>query len=240
VPLVGRLPGGYRFTPSKDVADTIEWAKVRRIPPERWIGDGGDRAPIPPELFARVYRDYERAKTAAGLLDFEDMLVQTVELLENDAGAALWFDRARAGSAWTNIRTPTRCPSGSWNCGWASRAIWRSSATRTRRSTPSPAPRRISCWDSPGGIRGTHVVTLADNYRSSPQILELANRLVAGASGGAGGAARAALRTTLPDGPRPSIRPSPMPRPSCATSWPGFGPSRRPAWPRPRRPCSSE
>ena len=34
VPLVRRLPGGYSFTPAKDVADTIEWAKVRRIKPD--------------------------------------------------------------------------------------------------------------------------------------------------------------------------------------------------------------
>ena len=40
------------------------------------------RAPLPAELFARVYRDYERAKATSGLLDFEDMLVGTVELLE--------------------------------------------------------------------------------------------------------------------------------------------------------------
>jgi len=55
---------------------------------QQWAHDGGDRATIPAELFARVYRDYERAKTEAGLLDFEDMLVQTVELLEGDADAA--------------------------------------------------------------------------------------------------------------------------------------------------------
>ena len=88
VPLVGRLPGGYKFTPAKDVADTIEWAKVRRIRPDRWVAEGGDRAPIPADLFARVYRDYERSKAQAGLLDFEDMLVETVELLEGDAEAA--------------------------------------------------------------------------------------------------------------------------------------------------------
>ena len=35
-PLAQRLPGHYRFTPSKDIADAIEWAKVRRIPPDRW------------------------------------------------------------------------------------------------------------------------------------------------------------------------------------------------------------
>src|SRR5512146_875231 len=62
-PLASRLPGGYRFAQVKDLAETIEWAKVRRIPPEHWIADGGDRAPIPAELFARLYADYERAKT---------------------------------------------------------------------------------------------------------------------------------------------------------------------------------
>ena len=39
-PLARSLPGHYRFTPSKDIADAIEWAKVRRIPPER-LGEAG-------------------------------------------------------------------------------------------------------------------------------------------------------------------------------------------------------
>ena len=85
-PLAARLPGHYRFTPLKDLAETIEWAKVRRIAPERWIADGGDRAPIPADLFARVYADYERTKRRAGFIDFEDMLVETVELLERRRG----------------------------------------------------------------------------------------------------------------------------------------------------------
>ena len=38
-PIVGRLarqlPGHYRFTPTKDLADEIEWAKSRRIAPRR-------------------------------------------------------------------------------------------------------------------------------------------------------------------------------------------------------------
>src|SRR5688500_12971679 len=33
VPLVRALPGHYRFTPSKDIADEIEWAKSRRLTP---------------------------------------------------------------------------------------------------------------------------------------------------------------------------------------------------------------
>ncbi|MEX1157865.1 MAG: ATP-dependent helicase, partial [Thermomicrobiales bacterium] len=88
-PLTRSLPGHYRFTPSKDIADAIEWAKVRRIAPNRWEQDAPeDRAPIPKDLFARIYADYERAKQRQGRVDFEDMLALTVELLESDAEAA--------------------------------------------------------------------------------------------------------------------------------------------------------
>ena len=37
------LPGHYRFTPTKDIADAIEWAKVRRIPPDEWEQDAQAR-----------------------------------------------------------------------------------------------------------------------------------------------------------------------------------------------------
>ena len=87
-PLARSLPGGYKHTPSKDLADAIEWAKVRRIPPERWEQDApDDRAPIPQDLFARIYAGYERAKERAHRVDFEDMLALTVELLESDENA---------------------------------------------------------------------------------------------------------------------------------------------------------
>src|SRR3954471_20852364 len=33
VPLARALPGHYRFTPAKDLADEIEWAKSRRLTP---------------------------------------------------------------------------------------------------------------------------------------------------------------------------------------------------------------
>ena len=84
-PLARNLPGHYKFTPSKDIADTIEWAKVRRIPPGDWEQLApADRAPIPADLFARIYAGYERAKERAHRVDFEDMLALTVELLELD------------------------------------------------------------------------------------------------------------------------------------------------------------
>ena len=199
VPLVGRLPGGYRFTPSKDVADTIEWAKVRRIRPQEWATKGADRAPIPPELFGRIYRDYERAKTAAGLLDFEDMLVETVELLEDDPEAAALV---RSRKRWFSVDEYQ-------DTNPLSERLLELWVGESRDLAVVGDPDQ-NIYTFAGATpdfllgfaarhAGTQVVTLADNYRSSPQILELANRVVAGG-------VRGELRANQPDGPPPSIR----------------------------------
>ena len=198
VPIVGRLPGGYRFTPSKDIADTIEWAKVRRIKPEGWLAQGGDRAPIPADLFAGVYRNYERAKRESGVLDFEDMLVQTVELLETDAEAAAlvrsrkrWFSvdeyqdtnplSERLLELWMGESTDLAV------VGDPDQTIYTFTGA-TPEFLLQFARRHL----------GARTVTLADNYRSSPQILELANKLLA--DGG-----RDPLRATQAAGTPPGI-----------------------------------
>ncbi len=199
VPLIGRLPGGYRFTPAKDIADTIEWAKVRRIRPGRWVSEGRDRAPIPADLFARVYHDYERAKTEAALLDFEDMLVETVELLEDDAAAAALV---RSRKRWFSVdeyqdTNPLAERLLELWLGESRDLAVVGDPDQTIYAFTGATPEFLLGFAQ--RHPGARVVTLAENYRSSPQILELANRLVAGG-------ARAALRATQPDGPLPSVR----------------------------------
>jgi DNA helicase-2/ATP-dependent DNA helicase PcrA len=198
VPLARRLPGGYAFTPTKDLADTIEWAKLRRIRPERWIQAGGDRAPIPADLFARLFRNYETAKTREGLLDFEDMLVETVNLLETDAEAAAlvrgrkrWFSVDEYQD--TNPLAETLLE------------LWRGESPDLAVVGDPDQTIYTFAGASPEFLLGfaerhpgAQVVTLPDNYRSTPQILELANRLTAGGP-------RGALVATRPDGPTPSI-----------------------------------
>src|SRR5262249_57991867 len=87
-----RLPGAFKFRPAADLATEIEWAKNRRVGVSAYREAAGDREPpIPADLMARVYRDYERRKKAEGLLDFEDMLERAVRLFERDGDAATGF-----------------------------------------------------------------------------------------------------------------------------------------------------
>ena len=177
-PLASRLPGGYRFTQVKDLAETIEWAKVRRIPPERWIADGGDRAPIPAELFARVYADYERAKTRAGEIDFEDMLVETVRLLETDAEAAALV---RERKTWFSVdeyqdTNPLAERLLELWLGESRDLAVVGDPDQTIYSFTGASPEFLLGFER--RHPGARVVVLAQNYRSTPQILALANRLL--------------------------------------------------------------
>src|SRR5919201_3703459 len=86
--IANSLPRPYRFRPSGDLATEIEWAKSRRMTPETYRdGLAGHAPPIPPDLMARVFRDYERRKRDAGFVDFEDLLELAIRTYENDAGA---------------------------------------------------------------------------------------------------------------------------------------------------------
>ncbi len=208
IPIVGRLarslPGGYRFTAAKDLADEIEWAKSRRITPAAYTRrehpEDIRTPPIPVELFARLYADYERAKERAGRIDFDDMLIGTVDLLETDPEAR---EVVRARKRWISVDEyqdtnplqerllelwlgdrPDLCVVGD-----PDQTIYTFTGATSEFLTGF-ADRHP----------GTTVVALTENYRSTPQVLELANRAI----GRAGGST--ALRATRGDGPTPTIR----------------------------------
>ena len=101
--LARQLPGNYKFTPSKDLADEIGWAKARRITPRTYELEAARinrEPPIPIDLFVRVFGDYERNKARANQLDFDDLLTETVELLETDPEAA---EMIRARKRWFSV-----------------------------------------------------------------------------------------------------------------------------------------
>ncbi len=198
-PLASRLPGHYRFTPLKDLAEAIEWAKVRRIAPTRWLPDGGDHAPIPADLFARLYADYERAKARAGVIDFEDMLVETVRLLETDDAAA---ETVRSRKTWFSVdeyqdTNPLAERLLELWLGESRDVAVVGDPDQTIYTFTGATPAFLLGFAELHA--GARTVALVDNYRSSPQVLALANRLIAPGP-------RGALRATRPAGPPPTIQ----------------------------------
>ena len=194
------LPGHYRFTPVRDLATEIEWAKARGIAAAGYEAAIGTRTPpIPADLMRRVFADYERAKVRAGRIDFDDLLAETIALIEGDAEAAdiirarkTWFSvdeyqdtnphQQRLLELWAGDRDDI-CVVGDED-----QTIYTFTGATSSYLTGFAAAHA-----------GARVVALTENYRSTPQILGFANRLLA-----ADGRSKA-LTATRPDGPPPTV-----------------------------------
>ncbi|MFL5770453.1 MAG: ATP-dependent helicase, partial [Chloroflexota bacterium] len=149
--------------------------------------------------FVRAYADYERSKARAGRIDFDDLLTETVDLLERDPGAAA---TVRARTRWFSVdeyqdTNPLQERLlGLW-AGDSPDVCVVGDADQTIYTFAGATPMYLETFrDARPGAR---VVELTENYRSTPEVLELANRLL----WSAGRPKR--LAATRPSGPVPVI-----------------------------------
>jgi ATP-dependent DNA helicase UvrD/PcrA len=196
------LPPPYRFRPAGDLATEVEWAKNRRLTPQTYRdGLGTHEPPIPADLMATVFREYERRKQASGLIDFEDLLELAVRMYEHDESAVAALRERYAAFTVDEYQDVNLLQQSLLE-------LWL-------------GPRDDLCavgddYQSIYGFTGASpewllglasrypqatVVRLEENYRSSPQVLALANRLVPKLGG-----AEKSLRATRPEGPEPELR----------------------------------
>ncbi|HEU5002100.1 MAG TPA: ATP-dependent DNA helicase UvrD2 [Actinomycetota bacterium] len=206
-PLTARLPPPHKFVSSRDVATEIEWARNRRIPPDRYLEMLGDRKPpLPPEIMAGLYGTYERRKRERGLLDFEDLLERTLELLEGGgaaAGAIRSRYRAFSVDEYQDVNLLQQSLLEAWVgersdlcvVGDDYQSIFGFTGATSRYLVGFPAR-----------YRGCRVVRLTDNYRSTPEVLALANRLVVHFGAEPRRLRAAAPPPDGPAGPAPSVR----------------------------------
>ena len=201
-PLAAGLPGGYRFLAVRDLAGEIEWAKARRIRPNEYemraIDDDRD-ASLPPDLMATLYRRYETAKARAGRIDFEDMLELTIGLIESDdAVAAEVRDRYRWFSVdeYQDTNPLQAALLDAWLGGRQDLAVVGDEDQTIYTFTGASSDYLIGFEARYPGAR---VVRLETNYRSTPEVLALANSVLA--------AGRSAPDERLPGvAPRPPKR----------------------------------
>jgi DNA helicase-2/ATP-dependent DNA helicase PcrA len=201
-PLAAGLPGGYRYLAVRDLAGEIEWAKARRIGPfdyeSRAIADDRD-ASLPPDLMANLYRRYESAKARAGRIDFEDMLELTIGLIETDPAIA---EEVRDRYRWFSVdeyqdTNPLQAALlDAWLGGRDDLAVVGDEDQTIYTFTGATSDYLIGFA---GRYPTARIVALETNYRSTPEVLALANRVLA--------AGRAAPDERLPGAaPRPPKR----------------------------------
>ncbi len=180
--IVARRPGATRFLAAKDVADTIEWAKVRRISPDRFAieaSNQGRELPADPQELVRLWEAYEAAKRRDGVIDFEDMLEETLRILETDEEASADVHRRYA---WFSVDEyqDTNPLQEALLTAWLGE----------RRDLCVVGDPDQSIYSFSGATpsflltfrerhRGAKVIDLRENFRSTPEVIERANRLLA-------------------------------------------------------------
>jgi DNA helicase-2/ATP-dependent DNA helicase PcrA len=197
--IANSLPMPYKFTAAADLATEVEWAKNRRLTPDTYLDELGEHEPpIPPGLMLRVFRDYERRKESQGYLDFEDLLSQAIGLYEGDRdaiGVVQARYRAFTVDEYQDVNVLQQTLLDLWlgdrddlcAVGDDYQAIY---------AFTGATPRYL--LELPSRFANATVVRLEENYRSSPEILGLANRLVPQLGG-----AEKTLRATRESGPQP-------------------------------------
>ena len=178
--LANALPPPHKFLPRRELAGEIEWAKNRMIPANRYL-EGVERAkhepPIPADLMAGIYMGYERRKSSMGKLDFEDMLSLAVRMLTEFPAAA---ERVRERFAaftvdeYQDVNPLQAALLDAW-LGDRRELCVVGDDYQTIYTFTGASPSHL--LDFPTRYPDATVIRLEENYRSSPQVLALANRL---------------------------------------------------------------
>ncbi|MEP6851484.1 MAG: ATP-dependent DNA helicase UvrD2 [bacterium] len=165
----------------RDIAAEIDWAKAVLAGPEDYptrAAEAGRDTPAAPEKVAEVYEQYEQAKRRAGQLDFSDLLLIMSGAIESMSDVAeqvrsryRYFTvdeyqdvsplQQRMLDAWVGARQDL-CVVGDPN--------------QTIYSFAGATPSHLIGF--PSRYPGATVVRLHRDYRSTPQVVGLANRLM--------------------------------------------------------------
>jgi len=196
------LPAPYKFRPAGDLATEIEWAKNRRLTPDTYVdGLGEHEPPIPVDLMLRVFRSYESAKAERGFADFEDILERAVRMFDEDERALAELRarfRAFTVDEYQDVNLLQQALLDRW-LGSSDELCAVGDDYQSIYSFTGATPQYL--LGLPRLFAHAAVIRLEENYRSSPQVLELANRIVPALGG-----AEKVLRATRTDGPPPALR----------------------------------
>jgi DNA helicase-2/ATP-dependent DNA helicase PcrA len=185
----------------RDVASEVEWAKATMVSPADYPARAlaaHREPPIPAADVAKVYAAYEDLKRDSGLLDFEDMLLLTAALIEEHRDVATevreryrWF----VVDEYQDVNPLQQRLLDAWLGGRDELCVV-GDPEQTIYSFTGASPTYL--LDFAKRFRNATMVELVRDYRSTPQVVSLANAVV----GGTG----LQLVAQRPEGPEPTLK----------------------------------
>jgi DNA helicase-2/ATP-dependent DNA helicase PcrA len=193
----------------RDLASEVEWAKVSEVTPEAYAAkaEAAGRAPlsdVDPALVGRVYAGYEAVKRDRSIIDFEDVLLLSAAMLDDspamsqtvrDQYRCLLVDeyqdvspvQQRLLDLWLGDRDDLTV------VGDPSQTIYSFAGATSKYLVGFPTR-----------FPGASVIRLDRNYRSTPEVVRVANAVM-----GPAGAVAVSLKSQADSGPEPVWRSSP-------------------------------
>ena len=194
----------------RDLAGEIEWAKASLITPEGYVAAVTEISrdiPLDAEKIAAIYAGYETLKAnrdGRTLLDFDDLLLHTAAAIENDVAVASEFrDRYRCFvvDEYQDVTPLQQRVLDAW-LGDRDDLTVVGDANQTIYSFTGATPRYL--LDFSRRFPESTVVRLERDYRSTPQVVSLANRVITAARGRMAGS-KLHLIGQRPPGPEPKF-----------------------------------
>ncbi|MGQ0632116.1 MAG: ATP-dependent DNA helicase UvrD2 [Sporichthyaceae bacterium] len=195
----------------RDLAAEIEWSKVCQIAPADYVRAvaAGSRTPpagLTPARMAELYGLYEDVKRARSVIDMEDILLLTVGMLADPDIAEKVHRQYRTFvvDEYQDVSPLQQRLLELW-LGEREDLCVVGDPAQTIYSFAGATPAHLLGFAR--RHRGAQILRLVRNYRSTPQIVAVANAVLAGA--GPGGAPPLALAAQRPTGPVPIVREHP-------------------------------
>ncbi|WP_444948815.1 ATP-dependent DNA helicase UvrD2 [Micromonospora ureilytica] len=193
---------------ARDLAGEIEWAKSSLVEPTDYVVSAARAlrdTPHEPAKVADVFTAYEQLKRANGVIDFEDMLRAAVWGIEehSDVGEQVRTQyRHFVVDEYQDVNPLQQRLLDAWLAGRNDLTVVGDASQTIYSFTGATSAYLV---DFPRRHRRATVVRLVRDYRSTPQVVGLANAVIAQARG-----TEARLRLELsgqrPPGPEPDLR----------------------------------
>jgi len=198
-----RIPTG--LPELRDAASEIEWAKVTQVRPDEYeaaSAKAGRTPPLDAATLARVYAAYEELRAQRHVVDFESVLELTAAILtEYPAAGREVRDRYACFvvDEYQDVNPLQKLLLSSW-LGGRDEICVVGDPRQTIYSFTGASPGYLTGF--PAEFPSAPVIRLVRNYRSTPQVVALANRLAATAGSGA---PAGSLVAQQPAGPAPQL-----------------------------------